>query len=141
MNATPHESDRPSDQPNAWLSYLGLTVAFTLYGLSYDVTSTVAHTLLILGFFALLFVPYVIHRVRYGRWTAPAWQGQRFDVALVLVMVAVIAVLLTIGFAGPRLLTTLGAPLPHTLCWLAVGLLLFAGIPLNRWSANRSAPR
>jgi hypothetical protein len=89
----------------------------------------------------LLFVPYVIQRVRTGRWTTPSWQGQRYDLPLILVMVAVIAVLLTIGFAGPRLLTTLGAPLPHTLCWLAVGVLLFAGIPLNRWAANRSAPQ
>ncbi|WP_319457463.1 MULTISPECIES: hypothetical protein [unclassified Mycobacterium] len=138
MNTAPQESNQSARQPNAWLSYLGLTVAFTLYGLSYDVTSTLAHTLLILGFFALLFVPYVIQRVRTGRWTTPQWGEQRVDLPLILVMIAVIAALLTIGFAGPRLLTALGAPLPHTLCWLAVGLLLFTGIPLNRWAANRS---
>lgn len=139
MNTAPQESDQSADRPVRWWSLLWLTVAFTFYGLSYDVTSTLAHNLLLLGFFTLLFAPYAIQRVRTGRWTAPSSQGQRFDLPLILVMIAVIAVLLTIGFAGPRLLTTLGAPLPHTLCWLAVGLVLFAVIPLNRWAANRAA--
>jgi hypothetical protein len=138
MNTAPQESNQSARQPNAWLSYLGLTVAFTLYGLSYDVTSTLAHTLLIGGFFAILFAPNVIQRVRTGRWPTPQWGEQRVDLPLILVMIGLIAVLLAIGFVGPRLLIALGAPLPHTLCWLAVGLLLFAGIPLNRWTANRS---
>jgi len=142
MNTAPKASNQSAARPNPWWGYVGLTVAFTIYGLSYDVTSNLASTLLMLGFFGLLFVPYVIQRVQTGRWTSPSsWQGQRLDLPLILVMIAVTAILLTIGFAGPRLLTTLGAPLPHTLCWLAVGVLLFSGIPLNRWAANRSAPQ
>ena len=138
MNTAPDQPNQAARQPDPWWGYLGLLVAFTAYGLSYDVTSPLAHALLITAFFAILFVPYVVQRVRFGRWTAPSWRAQRFDLTLILVMLALIAALLTIGFGGPRVLTALGTPLPHTLSWLSVGLILFAGIPLNRWSIKRS---
>ena len=133
----PEESPAPVANTNAWWSYLTLTVAFTLYGLSYDATSTVLRSVLVVGFFGFLFVPYFVQRRRVGRRPASSRPVQRYDRTLVLVMGAFIAVLLTIGFAGPRLLTTLGTPLPHTLCWFAVGVLIFGVIPLNRWEAGR----
>lgn len=135
--STPSEEAEPSAANAAWV-YLTLTVAFTLYGLSRDVVSGVASALLLVGFFAVLFVPYLVYRARTGRWREPASRAQRFDAVAVLVLGAAIAATLIVGFVVPRVLIELGVPLPYTLCWFAIGVLLFATAkPLNRWSARR----
>lgn len=155
ITPTPHDEDealredrhdraqaiRDAYQPGPWWVYLVLTAFFVSYGLGRDLHSVWAGVAQFVSWVILAGAAWAQWRKRKARTSVrSAWRMN--DAVVWIVTIGFTVATLAVLFGGPFVLASLGVPLPHAVCGLAVGLLLLvAAIPLGSWSVRRTVAR
>jgi hypothetical protein len=109
----------------------------TAFGFARDVQPN-----LVLPLAAGLFVIIFVARRRATMRLSNSWVRRQYDRRLWLAVVGYLVAIALLAFVAPWGLATLGVPMPNTICWFVLTVVLvLSSRPLNRWFVSHLARR